>query len=75
MKQVSLKAANQKKLELKKTAIANLSISEGKQRMLIGGNLVAVTTSGEIAETQCTNRPTTTTSVMIGGCDTTAIAI
>ena len=29
-----------KKLELKKTAIANLSMSEAQMRMVIGGNLV-----------------------------------
>jgi hypothetical protein len=37
MKKVTLNTANKKKLELKKTAIANLQMSEEQMRVLIGG--------------------------------------
>ncbi len=57
MKQVSLKTANKKKLELKKTAIANLQMSEDQLRMLVGG--VLPTDNGSRInddETNCTIR-------------------
>lgn len=38
MKKVTLNTANTKKLELKKTAIANLQMSEEKMRLVVGGN-------------------------------------
>jgi hypothetical protein len=38
MKKITLNTANTKKLELKKTAIANLQMSEEKMRLVIGGN-------------------------------------
>jgi hypothetical protein len=37
MKKVTLNAANTKKLELKKTAIAHLQMSEEKMRLVMGG--------------------------------------
>jgi hypothetical protein len=58
MKQVSLKAANQKKLELKKTAIANLYISGDKQKMLVGGGLTNTITGTSIFINTCTSNET-----------------
>lgn len=37
---------NKTKLELKKTAIANLTLSEAQMKMVIGGNLVTKPISG-----------------------------
>jgi hypothetical protein len=53
MKQVSLKTTNKKKLELKKTAIANLQMSEGQMRMLIGGKLTTGSNGCGSAEANC----------------------
>lgn len=59
MKQVSLKAANQKKLELKKTAIANLYIGEDKQKMLIGGGVTnTITATSILVINTCTSNET-----------------
>jgi hypothetical protein len=59
MKKVTLNTATKKKLELKKTAIANLQMSEEKMGLLIGGNIGVEETSKLVQDaTNCTNRPT-----------------
>jgi hypothetical protein len=57
MKKVTLNTANTKKLELKKTAIANLQMSDEQLRILVGGILPTDNASRiNDDETNCTIR-------------------
>jgi hypothetical protein len=61
MQKVNLNPGNKKKLELKKTAIANLQISEGQMKMIMGGNFKDEDTSRlNIGAQDCTHIPTHT---------------
>lgn len=53
MKKTILKPANKKKLELKKTAIANLQMSEEHMKVLMGG---VSTDNSSIIANNCTIR-------------------
>jgi hypothetical protein len=52
MKKVTLNTANTKKLQLKKTAIAHLQMSEEKMKMLIGGGNKITTGSNGCGSTE-----------------------
>jgi hypothetical protein len=55
MKKATLNTINTKKLKLKKTAIANLQMSDNELRILIGGDLRTEKTSrSDEEQTNCT---------------------
>jgi hypothetical protein len=62
MKKVTLNTVKTKKLELKKTAIANLQMSEGQMRLIIGGDGVnrVSTDNGSAGSPVCQTDPNAT---------------
>jgi hypothetical protein len=68
MKKVTLNTVSKKKLQLKKTAIANLQMSEGQMKLVIGGLNTdnGSKTAFDEADGACTSRLTLTRPTIPG---------